>query len=326
MDKEQLRNGIEFVTIVPPEKIGLVMYFILKEGESFALRKADIDENAMSALRDKFLNYIAETFITNDELHFAGITTSDKRNNAAYFFDLDELPKGLQVMGQVLDNPRVRAFNFKQDAFKNIFGFVFVLASSANKIAIYKKQYPINLLGRDVAVRLIVKDVKSKTRLVKVNEDIINVNEKFEFMQIGDEVIVVNVGTLEKYFGFEDVIRSSAETNLQTIQKANLLVDVEPLREMISDLRYARKLMRVKAAPAVLELSFAKVQYFIQHHPKLKGRIKFNPENTRILLDTKVSKQLFLKLLDDDFLRSDLTDILYEAEIKDRLSNQEAPE
>lgn len=324
MDREQLRKALEFVTTVPPSEIGLEMYFILKEGETFATRQADIDDEARDALRDQFLEYIAGTFITNDELHFAGITMADKRKNAAYFFDLDELPKGLQVMGQLLDKPQARTFDFKKDAFKDNFGFVFVLGSTTNKIAIYKKQYPINLLERDVVVRLAVTEIKSRTRLAKVQEDIININEKFDFMQIGNDVIVVNMATLEKYFGFEDVIRSSAESNLQNIQKANLLVDVEPLREMISDLRYARKLMRVKAAPAVLKLPFAQVLSFIKQHPKLKKRMRFNHDETRISLDTKTSKELFLKLLDDDFLRSDLTNILYEAEIKDPLSDEEA--
>jgi hypothetical protein len=77
-------------------------------------------------------------------------------------------------------------------------------------------------------------------------------------MQIGDDVIVINMDTLEKCFGFEDVIRASAESNLQNIEKANFVVDVEPLREMITDLRFAKKLMRVRADPAVLGLPFVK--------------------------------------------------------------------
>jgi hypothetical protein len=317
MNKEQLKKGLEFVSAAPANEISLVMYFIQKD---LSIRKADIDDEAMASLRDQFVKNIAATLIGNDELHFAGITTADNRKNAAYFFDLDKLPEGLRVMDRLLRNQKAELFDFKKDHYEDTIGFVFLLGNVSSKIAIYKKQYPINLLGRDAFVRL----VKSRQRLVKVKEDIININEKFDFMQIGDEVIVINMDTLEKYFGFEDVIRSSAESNLQTIEKANLLVDVEPLREMISDLRYARKLMRVKAAPVVLELPFAQVRAFIKQHPKLKRRMRFNQDETRISLDTKTSKELFLKLLDDDFLRSDLTNILYEAEIKDRLSNEEA--
>jgi hypothetical protein len=317
MNKQQLKKGLEFVSAAPANEISLVMYFILKD---LSIRKADIDDEAMASLRDQFVKNIAANLIGNDELHFTGITTADNRKNAAYFFDLDKLPEGLRVMGRLLRNQKAELFDFKKDHYEDTVGFVFLLGNVTSKIAIYKKQYPINLLGRDAFVRL----VKSRQRLVRVKEDIININEKFDFMQIGDEVIVINMDTLEKYFGFEDVIRSSAENNLQTIEKANLLVDVEPLREMISDLRYARKLMRVKAAPAVLELPFDQVRSFIKQHPKLRRRMRFNQDETRISLDTKTSKELFLKLLDDDFLRSDLTNILYEAEIKDPLSNEEA--
>ena len=316
MNKEQLKKGLEFVSAAPANEISLVMYFILKD---LSIRKADIDDQAMASLRDQFVKNIAATLIGNDELHFAGITTADNRKNAAYFFDLDKLPEGLRVMDRLLSNQKAELFDFKKDHYEDTVGFVFLLGNASNKIAIYKKQYPINLLGRDAFVRL----VKSRQRLVKVKEDIININEKFDFMQIGDELIVINMDTLEKYFGFEDVIRSSAANNLALIKEANLVVDITPLQEMTTDLRFARKLMRVKADPAVMGLPFAKVRSFIKQHPKLRRRVRFNGDETRIALDTKTSKELFLKLLDDDFLKSDLTEFLYEAELKDRLSNEE---
>lgn len=322
MNKTQLENQLGFLVDTANE-IGLVMYFVLKDGDAFTIRKADINAEAMTSLRDQFVKHIIATLIENDDLHLADLTTADNRKNAVYSFDLAELPAGLRVMGELLKNQKAKTFNFKHDPYKNIFGFVFLLGNETKKLAIFKKQYPINLLGRDVAVRLVIKDVKSKTRLVEVNEDIINVNETFDFMQLGDDVIIVNVNTLEKYFGFEDFIRATATSNLEIIKAANLVVDVTPLKEMATELKFAKKLMRVKSDSAVLGLPFNKVRSFIQQHPKLKRRMRFDVGETRILLDTKTSKQLFLKLLDDDFLKSDLTDFLYEAEIKDRLSADE---
>jgi hypothetical protein len=143
-------------------------------------------------------------------------------------------------------------------------------------------------------------------------------------MQIDDDVIVLNVTTLEKFFGFEDIIRTEATKCLATIEAANLLANMESLREMLVDVKFARKLMRIRADSPVLGLPFAKIRGFIRQHPKLRRRIRFNAAGTRISLDTRTSKELFLKLLDDDFLKSDLTDFLYETEKKYLLSNEEA--
>lgn len=322
MNKKQLADQLDFL-VAPTNEIGLVMYFILKDGDGFAIRKADIAAEARDSLRDQFMKYISSTLVSNNDLHLSDISKADNRKDAVYFFDLSELPPGLRVMGQLLKSQKANLFNFKKDNYQSIFGFVFLLGNETNKIAIYKKQYPFNLLGRDVLVRLIVKDVKAKTRLVEVKEDILSINEKFDFLQIGDDVVVVNMNTLEKYFGFEDVIRSAAASNLAIIKAANLVVDITPLEEMTTDLKFARKLMRVKADSAVLGLPFTRISSFIKQHPSLKKRIRFNEDGTRISLDTKTSKQLFLKLLDDDFLKSELTELLYEAEIKDRLGNEE---
>ncbi|HGW1475718.1 TPA: Kiwa anti-phage protein KwaB-like domain-containing protein, partial [Escherichia coli] len=49
----------------------------------------------------------------------------------------------------------------------------------------------------------------------------------------------------------------------------------------------------------------------------LKGKIRFTEDGTQILLDTKVSKDLFIKLLMDDFLISELTESYYNSIAKD---------
>ncbi|MCY3628153.1 MAG: DUF4868 domain-containing protein [Gammaproteobacteria bacterium] len=49
----------------------------------------------------------------------------------------------------------------------------------------------------------------------------------------------------------------------------------------------------------------------------MAGRIRFNDREDKIVLDTKKSKDLFIKLLMDDFLTSELTSYHYESVVKD---------
>jgi hypothetical protein len=319
MIKEELIEVLGFL-FNPANEIGLTMYFIVGPENAVTIKQADISEEVMFDLRDQFLGYIRTKLIANDELFFADLRDADTRQDSAYYFDLDVLPEGLRVMETLLANERAEDFNFRDDNYDDVIGFVFLIGNEMEKIAVYKKHYPINLLRQDSILRL----YKSGTRLVEVEDDIINLNEKFDFMQIDDDVIVLNVTTLEKFFGFEDIIRTEATKCLATIEAANLLANMESLREMLVDVKFARKLMRIRADSPVLGLPFAKIRGFIRQHPKLRRRIRFNAAGTRISLDTRTSKELFLKLLDDDFLKSDLTDFLYETEKKYLLSNEEA--
>lgn len=48
--------------------------------------------------------------------------------------------------------------------------------------------------------------------------------------------------------------------------------------------------------------------------------MKYNDDNTKIILKTKRSKNLFVKMLDDVFLSSELTKQYYESKAKDAVN------
>ena len=90
------------------------------------------------------------------------------------------------------------------------------------------------------------------------------------------------------------------------------------MRELIEDVKYARRLTKVARASPVLKsgISSESIAQFCMTFPTLIGRIRFNEDN-KIILDTKVSKDLFIKLLMDDFLTSELTKFHYASVAKD---------
>ncbi|HEY3307427.1 MAG TPA: Kiwa anti-phage protein KwaB-like domain-containing protein, partial [Desulfuromonadaceae bacterium] len=61
---------------------------------------------------------------------------------------------------------------------------------------------------------------------------------------------------------------------------------------------------------------------FVGTHPALRGKFKLSEDESQLKLDTKVSQNLFLKLLNDDFLQSQLTRRYYESLAKDDLSTE----
>ncbi|HBB7571144.1 TPA: DUF4868 domain-containing protein, partial [Escherichia coli] len=96
---------------------------------------------------------------------------------------------------------------------------------------------------------------------------------------------------------------------------------INSIKELIDDVKYARKLTRVaKSSPVILaNIENEKIIEFCKIYPVLVNRIRFNEDGTKITLDTKVSKDLFIKVLMDDFLTSQLTQFYYESLAKDAL-------
>jgi hypothetical protein len=311
MNKEEFLKELKFL-FEDGNEIGLSVYFILKTEVGLIKRQADVDQDVNTKLKDQFLTFIDEELIKNEDLVFTNLSTVDDRKNAIFSYDFDETPEGLEVMGELIDEEEQDIFNFNNDDFNSIFGFVILLGNETQKIALYKKHYPINIIKRDSNIF----GFRDATRLVDLEDEMIRISEKFEFIQIGDEIIVLDLNVLERYFGFETVIKNKAATNITIIENSGFLENTQLLQELANDVRYAKKLMKVKADSVVFQLDFNKIRDFIRHHPKLKRRVRFNFNGSKIVLDTKVSAGLFLKLLDDDYLKSDLTDFLYETDRK----------
>ena len=124
---------------------------------------------------------------------------------------------------------------------------------------------------------------------------------------------------LEQNFGFHDVIRREARLGVDSIVSSGILVNPEVLNEIIDDVKYARRLTKVsKASPVLMaNISGDVIVQFCKNFPGLAKRIRFNEEGNKIILDTKVSKDLFIKVLMDDFLTSELTKFHYTSVAKE---------
>lgn len=314
MNKEQLLGSISFLfqTVNP---VGLRLYFVIKDGEDTILKLANIEPSVELTLKNQFVACIKELLIDNLDLDVIELSTADNRKNVVYNYDLEEIPQGLSVLGTVLNVQEQIPFNFNTDDLVNIKAFVILMGNEENQISIYKKHFPFNYLRRSKTLYIF----PLGNIFEKFNHDFLNINGSFDFIQVGNDLIVIKLTVLENFFGYDKIIKEKATKNIQLIGNRGLLVDVAPLISLISDLKFAKKLVRLKQDSPVLRTPVSLVIEFIRNHPSLSKRIKFNIEETKIALQTKISLELFIKLLNDDFLKSELTNLNYDSQSKDSL-------
>lgn len=315
MSKEELIEKLGYY-LNSENGIGAALYFVMKDGEENTIKFANVEEDAKQELKERFLSYISEKFINNEDLHYQNISDADDRKNAVYKYDFDEIPGNLNILNEILANEEQPVFNFKHDNFSTLQGYLITIGNEGNKIALYKKHHPVNLLTRD---RFLL--IPRNERLVKIENDAIAIDRSFDFMMIDDSLIVLKLGILERFFGFEDVVRTKAQNTIEQIAVNELLEDIEQLNGIVQNMTNARKLMRIKNSP-VLNVPVVNVINFIRNHPELTGKIGFNADGTKINLTTQSSKKLFLKLLNDDYLFSELTELQYDTHAKDKLGNE----
>jgi hypothetical protein len=319
MNREQLLARLAYF-LNPENGIGAALYFVLNQNGENIIRFADIENEAKNELKDRFLEYIEDKFINNEDLHYQNISEADDRKNVVYRYDIEERPESLNILDEILADGERDNFNFNQNNLDGLQGYLITIGNEGNQIALYKKHHPVNLLRQD---RFLL--FPSNERLVKAENDFIALDRSFDFMMVDDNLIVLKLNTLERFFGFEDVIRNQAQNIIATIEANQLLEDIEQLNELAQSLATAKKIMKVRNSP-VLNVPVENVINFINNHQELTGRIGFNDDGTRLRLTTGVSKKLFLKLLNDDYLFSQLTELQYDTHAKDRLNNNQEEE
>jgi hypothetical protein len=98
------------------------------------------------------------------------------------------------------------------------------------------------------------------------------------------------------------------------------VIDTAVLTSRLDDISFSRKLVRTaRSSPVLGVIPNARVIEFVNTHPALRGKFRLSDDGSKLKLDTKVSQDLFLKLLNDDFLQSELTKRYYASLAKDSL-------
>lgn len=312
-----INNLKEDITAVLDSKaVSAEIYFVLKAPEGHQIKMADLDQISHTEIFEQCKDSI-RSILLNEELSLLNISESDSRSDVVYKYDLAEVPKKLGCLKQVSDSDDFEDFKFDNDNLSDLEGILIVIGNHEKQLVIYKYQYPIYLLNRK---GFSLKRIKNQSRFEKLDEEVLKINPTFEFLYINNDYYVFDLKLLERVFGFHQAIMNDARAGINVIAAANLVDDINHLINRLDNIRFAKKLLRAtKNSPVLGIISLENIISFADSHPLLKKKLKVNAAGTRLDLRTKVSQNLFMKLLNDDLLQSELTKMFYDSVSKDKV-------
>jgi hypothetical protein len=297
-------------------------FFLLNDKYGMKVKSVDINDNDHDELQDLFIKSVSDTLLINDDLTLISLSSADDRNSAIYKYDLEEVPRELSYLCEIIHSEKFEEFNIKTDELSSLKGILILIGNQDEQLGLYKHQYPVTLLKQDSGFNLM--KPKGGNRFKKLDTDILKINSKFEFISIDGEYYIFDLKTLERFFGFHEAVRNIAEKGIDNIKDTNLIVDCSMLEEHIEKIDFARKLVKSASnSPVLGKIPNIQIINFTKNHPALKGRFKYSSNGTQLDLKTKKSQNLFLKLLNDDFLQSELTKSYYDSIAKDKVNSEE---
>lgn len=314
---ENIREKISEVINANPT---LNLYFVLKIDNQFEVKRADIDNvDAGPELCKMFAEQLEDKIINNEDLALIDLSSADERNNAIYKYDYDEYPEELMTIKnfEISSAVEYEKFNFNSDDVSKIFAFIIYIGDMNSGITLFTKHYPVTMIKRGTFLLY-----KRGERLVKFDDsDIFRLNGNFNIFKIENELFIKDLQVLEKNCGFEELIIDRANKMLESISKQGIVDNIDDLKYAASDISYAKKLSKVYINSPVMKknISNQKIIEFSKTNPGLKTAFKYTDDGERFILDTKNSRNSFIKLLNDDYLISQLTDSYYDSIAKDNI-------
>lgn len=325
MTKEVLQAKLD--ELIAMEDCGMNLYFILHKNEDYVLKKANVRYEALNPIKKVLRDNLIQLRHMMDEDTFAlmNLSGADERKNVIYLYDLDEELRPISLMREVEANlfnngyftpDNNRVFDFAADTFEDVDAWIASYGMEGNHIIIYRKTFSVNLLkqGRNLFV------FKDAEQIDIIKDDIFRIDGKIDFFLLDNTPLINNISILEKFNDFKDIVQRSARKSVQQIDAANLVDDITKLRERAeNDISFARKLIKVTTNALILNVvSKETIIQFAREHAYLSKRLKVSADN-KFELDKKVAQNLFVQLLDDAFLHSDLSSNDYVSPGKDIL-------
>lgn len=324
MTEESIQSRDEILKILEKIKAGKIkgeLYFLLKKAGQLVIKKGDLDSSTQIKLSRNFASQ-TYNFFDDDELKVMSLTEADDRKKVIYQYDYTDPLEEFTYIDSVQKSLDYEEFNSKTDFLSEIKGYIFAFVHMGARLTLYKENYEMMMVkkneGQKISERINIVLTQS-SQLKEFEDEIFRLNFNFDFMMLNGELFIKELGKLEQRFGFQEVVKKKAKESIHEIGKLNLVKNISSLEEDIEDIAFARKIVKVASRSVVLQICDKKdiMEFISDYDDTLKKKFKVDETGEYISLDTKVSKDAFLKLLDDAYLYSQLTKHKYVSGSKD---------
>ena len=278
----------------------------------------NIEDQFLHELKKMFIEEIKEV-TDNQSPNFTleNYSSSTKQLDAIFQYDLqDDLRPEMQLMKdvQAIIEPNLFVIN-PENSIDQVNGLYIVIRSANHVISLYKHIFGVDKIYAQKSWFL----VHSNEQFVKQKESMLRISPTFQMLCVDDDIIMTDIQKLERIMDLKAVLTNAAAQHIATIVNAKQLVTRSDLLEEVSnEPTMAKKLIHAVTVGKVFlkNISNAVIIAFAQ---KKGAKLNMSFEDNQFDLKNKAEARRFIKLIDDDYLTSELTKEDYDANQKQEL-------
>lgn len=287
-------------------EMNIELYLGFGNSESRKYFRANLVDSAAELIADDLLDSINQYFSKN--LSVIPLSQIDERTDTLICYDLEKSPEEFDIIKEIKSKSTDDYFKLKNDINKAQ-SILIKICSYSENIIFFKKFYTISLVKGTKKTILI----NSGAKFEPLENDIIRLTGDFDVMLMGDDFYISDLSHFETAFSFDQIKKQKRDFVISSIKSLDIVIDEKGYLEnhQVS----TRQIIRT-AKSQVLKKNKDAIINFVK-----KNTHKFNlkTKNNKILLNSQKSIHCLYKLLNDDYLSSDLTKNNYEAIAKNKI-------
>lgn len=316
MTKEDLKGKVAFIGNDQLEKSAAIYVTT----DTTGLQLFNIVENDLKDLCTMFVKSVKTKVIDDEEYVVENYSTSIKREDVLHEYDLlDNLTDEMSKMKEVEGIQVPEYFDKSRTKIEKINGIYILIKDNANQhsLTLYK-----NITNVDKAYTASTFFIfGSQNRQFERQKDtMLKVTPTFQMFQIDGSIFLTDINKLEKPLGLDAILVRETARDVTKISN-NLAMNTTHLLKVCKKPKLCKKLRHALQVSKVVKkledrtLTVAQIINFIETKTKLK--FKYNRARTMFQLGTDAEAERFIKLMDDDYLMSELTGEKYDSPNKD---------
>lgn len=316
MDKLEITSKIKEITETNVV-CGVDVYVCLKDEEQgFYIEKM----MSMNSLKDRIRLMALEVLNTQylqDDIEYCDILDVTDNKKVVYVLEQNDEYNPFALLNENMDE----ISSFDEKDIGKVLGLLFKLNLNSKKFFMYQQAYVGSKIQTKNNLRIIQKDDVFEI----VDKEMLKIDKRGELLILNNTILVRNVKVLQDFFGFQMFVRNQAKRVISKLEELDILENIDTLKEYQNGekLTISKKLMKIKKSP-VLEMNKEELINKIPMLPRYKNIIHI--EDGKIRTNTKKDVDNLMKLLNDDYVKSELTDKEYDSISKTLLNNESQDE
>lgn len=198
-------------------------------------------------------------------------------------------------------------------AYGDIWAYWIKVYGNGNTFYLIKKITPSKLIRTGGKLAIIFESEIFKN----IETDILTIDGTFDAIYCNQTIVFENKQNFEKALLYQEAKQAVANETLEAIGDKNFVKNFEQVKEFLKDDYHSiNKLNKIKEKPYFQGLSFIDFKRIIEEY---EIQIDIDDKKNQFNITSKEQAKHFIKVLNDDYLLSELTNLKYAANSKESI-------